>query len=103
MKALRAILGLSSLVSMYVAGILGLLTVRAVGPYLAMAAQMMSGNTEPSHPHILWPWATVFCALMLPVPLMYRRSWGLATVAAVPLALLPFWQLWRLYLAARGA
>ena len=97
MKALRAILGLSSLISMYAAGLLGALAVRVVGPWLAMGAQMMTGDTEPAFPRALYPWAPMFVAMMLPVPFLYRRSFGAATVAAAPLALLPFWQLLRLY------
>jgi hypothetical protein len=99
-KAISALLAGSSLVSTFAAGLLGAVTMMAVGPWLAMGAQMYGGNTEPSHPHLAWPLALTFAALMLPVPWMYRKQWGLASIAAVPFALLPFWQLYRLYVLA---
>lgn len=100
MKAISAALAVSSLVSAYVAGLLGAVTMMALGPWLAMGAQMYGGNTEPSHPHLAWPLVPTFIGLMLPVPWMYRKQWGIASVAAVPLAVLPFWQLYRLYVLA---
>lgn len=72
----------------------------AVGPYLAMGAQMYAGNTEPSRPHLALPAALTFVGLMLPVPWLYRKEWGRAALAATPFALLPFWQLYRLYVLA---
>lgn len=103
MKAIGTMFALASLVSTYLAGILGALAMMVVGPPLAMGLQMWSGNTEPAHPHLPWPHLATFVALLLPVPLLYRKQWGVASIAAVPVALLPFWQLWRLYVAAGAA
>ncbi len=100
MKAISAILAITSLVSAYAAGLLGALTMMVVGPPLAMGAQMWLGNTEPSEPHLAWPAVLTFVGLMLPVPWLYRRQWGIASIAAVPFALLPYWQFYRLYVAA---
>lgn len=100
MKAIGTMFALASLVSTYLAGILGALAVMVVGPPLAMGLQMWMGNTEPTAPHLPWPYAATFVALMLPVPFLYRKQWGVASIAALPLALLPFWQIWRLYGAA---
>ena len=100
MSAIRTMLGYLSLVSTLAAGALGMLTIRAVGPSLAMGAQMWLGNTDPVRPHLVWPHVATFVALVLPAPFLYRQQLGLATAAALPFALLPYWQLWRLYLAA---
>lgn len=86
--------------SVYASGLLGIVVVQVVGPYLAMGAQMYTGNTEPQHPHLAWPfWMTVLLGL-LPMPALALRRWSYAMVLAVPLALLPWWQLYQLYLRA---
>ncbi len=97
---MRTILALTSLVSTVAAGLIGAVAMRVVGPFLAMGLQIWAGNTEPAHPHVMWPYAATFVALMLPVPFVYRRQWSIASAAAIPLAILPFWHLWRLYEAA---
>jgi len=99
-KAISTFLAVSSLASTFAAGLLGMVVVRAVGSPLAMGARMWLGDTEPSSPHVPWPMVATFFALMLPVPWLYRRDWKIAGIAALPFALLPFWQLYRLYLAA---
>jgi hypothetical protein len=100
MKAMRAALGVATLVSAYTAGVLGAVAMIAVGPWLAMGARMWLGDTEPAHPHLAYPFLALFVGLMLPVAPMYRKRWDLAGIAAFPVALLPFWQLWRLWVAA---
>ncbi|MDP2314945.1 MAG: hypothetical protein Q8P41_18745 [Pseudomonadota bacterium] len=100
MKAISALFALSSLVSAYAAGLLGAVTMIVVGPYLAMGAQMWLGNTEPVRPFLVWPAVPTFVGLLLPVPWLYRKQWNIAAIAALPFALLPFWQLYKLYLLA---
>lgn len=100
MKTLRTILGFASLASAYAAGLIGLLAMLVVGPWLAMGMQIWSGNTEPTHPHLPMPHVLAFVTMLLPVPFLYRKQYGVASIAAVPFALLPLWQLWRLYVAA---
>lgn len=100
MRAIRALFGFSTLVSAYTAGMLGAVVAIALGPWLAMGARMFLGDTDPSHPHLAYPFAALFVGLMLPVPFLYRKQWDYAGIAAFPVALLPFWQLWRLYVAA---
>lgn len=100
MKVLRIVFGVASLVSAYAAGLLGAVTMMAVGPWLAMGLQFYGGNTEPTHPHLAWPMIPTFVALLIPAPFMYRKQWNVASIAAIPFALLPFWQLWRLYVLA---
>jgi hypothetical protein len=100
LKTFLAILRVGSVISAYAAGLLGAVTMMAVGPYLAMGAQMYTGNTEPRHPFVAWPLGLTFIGLMLPVPWLVQKKWGLASIAALPIAVLPYWQLWRLYVAA---
>ncbi len=100
MKAISTLLAVSSLASTLAAGLLGMVVVMAVGSPLAMGARMWLGDTEPERPHLPWPMVLTFLVLMLPVPWLYRRQWKFAGIAALPFALLPFWQLYRLYLAA---
>jgi hypothetical protein len=99
-KTLLAGARILSVISGYAAGLLGAVTMMAVGPYLAMGAQMYAGNTEPLRPHVPWPMIPTFLGLMLPVPWLVRKQWGYAALATLPLALLPYWQLYRLYAAA---
>ena len=100
MKAIRVLLGISTLVSAYTAALLGAWVAIQLGPWLAMGARMFLGDTEPTEPHLPYPFAAMVVGLLLPAPLLYRKRWELAGIAAFPVALLPFWQLWRLWVAA---
>lgn len=96
-QQLRSLSALVSLASISAAGFLGAIVMVAVGPYLAMGLQIWTGNTEPSRPRLPYPAVALFVALMLPVPWIRRRSWAGASVAALPLAVLPYVYLWQLY------
>lgn len=96
-KRLRDISSLITVASVYGSGLLGIVVVQAVGPYLAMGAQMYTGNTEPQHPALAWPLGWTLLAGLLPVPPLALRRWVWMVPASIPLALIPWWQLWRLY------
>ena len=69
-----------------------------VGPPLGMLAQMyFAMNTEPHRPEAPFPWLMAVVTALAPLPLVWRRSWKLASLAAIPFALLPWWQLYLLY------
>lgn len=99
-KTLRSLSAIITLVSTATAGLLGAVVMMAVGPWLAMGLQMYTGNTEPTRPHLAYPAVAWFVCLMLPVPWIRQRRWSVAAIAAIPLAVLPYVQLWRLYGAA---
>jgi hypothetical protein len=86
-----------TMISVYASGLMGILIVQVVGPYLAMGAQMYTGNTEPHHPHLAWPlgWSLFFG--VLPIPFLVAKRWNAGMLASFPLALLPWWQLYCLY------
>lgn len=82
--------------SIYGSGLLGILVVEGVGPYLAMGFQMHGGNTEPSHPELPWPLGLCLILGLLPVPALATQRWFLCILASVPFALLPWWQLYQM-------
>lgn len=90
-------MGVVTALSVYGSGLLGIVVVQAVGPWLAMGAQMYTGNTEPHRPELAWPLGLTLALGLLPIPLLVTRRWTLVAPAAIPLALLPWWQLYRLY------
>ncbi len=96
---MRTIVALNMLVSMYIAGIIGVPVVLYAGPAFAMAGWMARADT-PTEPHVAYPWLLTAIFATLPLPLIRRREWQIASLAAVPFAVLPFYQLYRLYLAA---
>ena len=98
-RVMRAVVALNMLVSMYTAGIIGVPVVVFAGPYFAMAGWMARADT-PTEPHLAYPWLLTAIFAALPVPLIRRREWQIASLAAVPFAVLPFYQLYQLYIAA---
>ena len=98
-RVMRTILALNMLASMYLAGIIGVPVVVFTGPSFAMLGWMARADT-PTEPHLPYPWLLTVVFALLPVPLIRRREWQLASLAAVPFALLPFYQLYQLYIAA---
>ena len=102
-RKLRDLSSLITVASIYGSGLLGIVVVQAVGPYLAMGAQMYTGDTEPQHPALAWPLGWTLLAGLLPVPPLALRRWAWMIPASIPVALIPWWQLWRLYqLAGSG-
>lgn len=100
MKTLFQTLEIMSLASAYLGGIIGMITMATVGPWLGMLVQMYGGNTEPNQPQVAFPVVACVIAFGLPIAPAVKRRWLLAVVATIPLVLLPFWQLFRLYRAA---
>ena len=86
--------------SIYGSGLLGIVVVQAVGPFLAMGAQIYTGNTEPHQPDLPWPFQMTLLLGLLPIVPAVMKRFSLAMIASIPLALLPWWQLYQLYLAA---
>jgi hypothetical protein len=82
--------------SIYVSGLLGILVVEVLGPFLGMGVQMYLGNTEPRHPHVQWPLGAALVLGLLPVPFLATKRWSLTILACLPFALLPWWQLYLL-------
>lgn len=92
-------MALNTLIGMYAAGVLGIGVAIWFGPGFAEYLWMARADT-PVEPHLPYPWlASIFFGL-LPIPLIRARHWQLAGVAAVPFALVPWVQLYLLYLAA---
>jgi hypothetical protein len=100
MKTIRALMEISTLVSLYVSGIMGIFIIGRLGPWLAMGAQMYAGNTEPREPHLPWPVFVTVLTAALPIWPITKKRWTLATIAAIPFFAVPFWQLTRLYAIA---
>ncbi len=99
-QKLLSLLSGFGLVSAYIAGLAGVFVVSSVGAPLAMAARMYLGDLEPETPTVDWPlWITLILGI-LPVPALVTRRWGLAAALSLPFAVLPYYQLYRLYLAA---
>lgn len=99
-KTIRALMGWSTVASLWLGGAIGIATAATVGPALAMGAQMYAGNLEPTVPFVATPWVGVALAALLPAPFLWTRRHAWAVAATVPFALLPWWQLARLFLAA---
>lgn len=97
---LRAGMSIVTGLSIYASGLLGILVIQAVGPYLAMGMHIYTGNTEPHRPSLPWPLGLTLLAGLLPIPLAATRRFSLAMIASIPLALVPWWQLYCLYIAA---
>lgn len=102
-KPLQLVSQLGAL-SMVAAGVVGAVTMRAVGPPLAMAWQIWSGrNTEPTMPEVDYPWVLHGFILLLCLAgfRASRRSEGKAALllfhgGALVSALVPFWALYQL-------
>lgn len=86
------------------AGALGAAVVRFVGPALAELGQMyVNSVTEPVAPEADFWLGWTALAAALPFPFAARRQWRRASLAALPFALLPWWQLAELYRLAGAA
>lgn len=93
-----------SFLSVWSAGFVAALTVRYVGEPLAMAAQMwVAMNTEPARPHSDFPILATALLAVLPAPLVARKRWRWALVAALPFFALPWWHFFCLYAEAGRA
>ncbi len=86
--------------SIYVSGLLGILVVEVLGPPLGMGVQMYLGNTEPRHPEVHWPLGVALILGLLPVPFLATKRWSFTMLACLPFALLPWWELYQLSIAA---
>ncbi len=92
-----------SLASAWSAALIGAVAVALVGPPLAMGATIWLGNTEPVEPVLAYPWLLLLL-LVLAGGLLTRHPKGAvpAHALAIVAALLPFWQLYRLWRLADG-
>ena len=98
------ILHAGSFASVWLAGLVASITMRYLGPPLAMGAQMwVAMNTEPVTPHLDFPVVPVALAAVLPVPLLMNRKWNHAFFASLPFLFVPWWYFFRLYDLARGS
>ena len=103
-RVVGASFAISSLVMTWCAGALGVVVVRFVGPALAALGQMyVHGVTEPIEPTANFWFGWTVLAAAIPVPFAARRQWRRASLAALPFALLPWWQLSELYRLAGAA
>lgn len=93
-----------SLASAWSAALIGAAAVALVGPPLAMGATIWLGNTEPERPALAYPWL-LLALLGLAGGIAWRHPKGAvpAHVIAIVAALLPFWQLYRLWRIADGS
>lgn len=102
-RSLSSVLGvamaLNTLVAMYAAGFLGITVAVWFGPGFAQFLWMARADT-PVEPHLDYPWLATVVLGLLPVPLIQARQWQFAGLASIPFAVLPFAQLYWLYLAA---
>lgn len=92
-------MALHTLIAMYGAGLLGMGVAIWFGPAFAQFLWMARADT-PVEPHLAYPWLGTILLGLLPAPLLRARQWQLAGLASIPFAVLPFAQLYRLYLAA---
>ncbi len=96
-----ALFGAGSAASAWMAGAGGLFICHAWGVPLAQLGQMYFFlETEPSPPSVPMPWALAGLFALLPVPVVWLRRWAWLLASALPFALLPWWQLYRLTMAA---
>ncbi len=86
--------------SIYASGLLGILVVEVLGPYLGMAVQMYLGNTEPRQPEVHWPLGLAVVLGLLPVAPLVTKRWLLTMLASIPFAMLPWWMIYRLTIDA---
>jgi hypothetical protein len=86
--------------SIYGSGLLGILVVEILGPYLGMGVQMYLGNTEPRQPEIHWPLGVAVVLGLLPIQPMVTKRWSLTILCSIPFAMLPWWKLYRLAIEA---
>ncbi len=98
-SVLGFVMALNTLIGMYAAGVLGMAVVLYTGPTFAEYLWMIAADT-PVEPHLPYPWVATVIFALLPVPLIRARQWRIAGVASIPFAVLPFVQLYWLYLAA---
>lgn len=92
-------MAINLVISSALTGLAGALIVPRWGAAFAMFFWMMRADT-PERPTLGYPWLAMVLTLLLPLPLLYKRQWQLASVASLPFALVPFYQLYVLYLAA---
>ena len=104
----------ATMLSLVLAGLLGVVVACTTGPSLAMGMAILGGNTEPVMPELAFPWVIwVVCvtgALLGRVSAEravhpnFRRGWRVAAlVSAVACVIVPLVQLARLTsLAAAG-
>jgi hypothetical protein len=98
-NVLGFVMALNTLIGMYAAGLIGIGVVLFSGPGFAQYLWMIAADT-PVEPHLPYPWFSTLVLALLPVPLIRKKAWRLAGVASIPFAVLPFVQLYYLYLAA---
>lgn len=104
----------ASMISLVLAGLLGVVVACTTGPALAMGLAILGGHTEPVMPELDFPWI-IWVACVLGAALgkvladraahpNVRRGWRVtALVSAVACAIVPLVQLGRLTsLAAAG-
>lgn len=98
-SVLGFVMALNTLLGMYTAGVVGMAVVLYSGPGFAQYLWMIRADT-PVEPHLPYPWVATVVLALLPWPLVRKKQWQIAGIASIPFAVLPFYQLYQLYLAA---
>lgn len=98
-SVLSFVMALNTLLGMYTAGAVGMAVVVYSGAGFAQYLWVIRADT-PVEPHLPYPVAATVALAVLPLPLVRKRQWQLAGIASIPFAILPFYQLYQLYLAA---
>jgi hypothetical protein len=100
-REVGVVVSLVSAASGWAAGAAGLAVCHLWGPLLGEVGQMYFFlETEPVERGVPTPWALALVTALLPVPILLAKRWRLLVFSTVPFALLPWWQIWRLTLAA---
>lgn len=92
------VLGFLSWLHLYLGAVFGIGIVVGFGPYVAMWLRMLEGDTEPTRLDRPFPWLVAVFAVLLPLPWVRRRDWRAATIASLPVVVLPLHHLLRLLL-----
>lgn len=100
-RELGRVLGVISFLTVYASGGLAVVLVASFGPLIARGLQfLLATNVEPRLASLPYPWLPTLLAIFLPWPVAFSGRLRSATLAALPLLLVPAWQLVRLYEAS---
>ncbi len=89
----------NTILTMYSAGVLGVFVDIWFGAGFVQYVWMARADT-PVEPHLPYPWLITLVFALLPIPLMRAKHWQVAGFASIPFAVMPWVQLYWLYVAA---
>ena len=87
------VLGFLSWLHLYVGALFAIGVVVGFGPSVAMWLRILDDDTEPTRLERPFPWLLALVAAALPLPAVRGRSWKYASLATIPLVLVPIWHL----------